>query len=195
MGHSDATYDQLEAAYAAGATMVTHALNAQRKFHHRCPSFLGFIATHSTHPHDVVYYGVIPDRMHLHDASLRVLRKCNFDGCVIVTDQMCGAYMEGGVYTLSSMRVEVKSGRAVLEGTDTLAGSVVTMCDAVKNYMLGADVTLTMSIACATIHPCRVMKWDDRGRLGVGMRGDFGVVDGEGRVMRGFRGGKEINWD
>jgi len=43
IGHSDATFEQAQAAIAAGATMVTHMFNAMRPFGHRDPGIFGLL--------------------------------------------------------------------------------------------------------------------------------------------------------
>jgi len=43
VGHSDATFDQAQAAIGAGATMVTHLFNAMRPFGHREPGIFGLL--------------------------------------------------------------------------------------------------------------------------------------------------------
>ncbi|KIW80992.1 hypothetical protein Z517_04015 [Fonsecaea pedrosoi CBS 271.37] len=43
VGHSDATFEQAQAAMAAGASMVTHLFNAMRPFGHRDPGIFGLL--------------------------------------------------------------------------------------------------------------------------------------------------------
>jgi N-acetylglucosamine-6-phosphate deacetylase len=43
IGHSDATFEQAQAAIGAGATMVTHLFNAMRPFGHRDPGIFGLL--------------------------------------------------------------------------------------------------------------------------------------------------------
>ena len=48
IGHSDATFEQAQAAVAAGATMVTHMFNAMRPFGHRDPNIFGLLGQSSS---------------------------------------------------------------------------------------------------------------------------------------------------
>jgi N-acetylglucosamine-6-phosphate deacetylase len=68
MGHSDATFNEAENGFHAGATGVTHVFNAMRPFHHREPGISGFALTN---PH--VYLEVIGDPHHLHLETMRLI--------------------------------------------------------------------------------------------------------------------------
>ena len=48
IGHSDATFEEAQAAVAAGATMVTHMFNAMRPFGHRDPNIFGLLGQSSS---------------------------------------------------------------------------------------------------------------------------------------------------
>ena len=60
LGHSDATYQETEKAFHAGAKGITHLFNAMRGFHHREPGIAGFGLTNPD-----IYVEVIADPFHL----------------------------------------------------------------------------------------------------------------------------------
>ena len=50
IGHSDASYEQAQAALSQGATMVTHMFNAMRPFAHRDPGIFGLLGQSESAP-------------------------------------------------------------------------------------------------------------------------------------------------
>jgi N-acetylglucosamine-6-phosphate deacetylase len=68
MGHSDATYDEAERGFRAGAKSVTHIFNAMRPFHHREPGLAGFALTNRD-----IYIEVIADPFHIHGKVMEMI--------------------------------------------------------------------------------------------------------------------------
>jgi N-acetylglucosamine-6-phosphate deacetylase len=68
LGHSDASYEEAETAWEAGARGVTHLFNAMAGFHHRDPGLAGFGLLNPD-----IFVEVIADPFHLHEATLRMI--------------------------------------------------------------------------------------------------------------------------
>jgi len=84
MGHSDATYEESQAGFHAGATGITHIFNAMRGFHHREPGIAGFGLTN---PH--IYIEVIADPYHLHPETIKLIFKGkNPEKIIIISDSI-----------------------------------------------------------------------------------------------------------
>ncbi len=82
MGHSDATYEEAEKGFHAGAKGITHLFNAMQGFHHRKPGIAGFGLLHKD-----IYIEIIADPYHLHQATLElILRTKNPQRIIIVSD-------------------------------------------------------------------------------------------------------------
>ncbi|MBE0427313.1 MAG: hypothetical protein IBX72_11805 [Nitrospirae bacterium] len=82
MGHSDATYNEAEAGFNAGARGITHIFNAMRGFHHREPGIAGFGIMNQD-----IYIEVIADPYHLHLKALELLFKAkSLDRVIIISD-------------------------------------------------------------------------------------------------------------
>jgi N-acetylglucosamine-6-phosphate deacetylase len=68
LGHSEASYEEAETAWHAGARGVTHLFNAMSGFHHRDPGLAGFGLLNPD-----IFVEVIADPFHLHEATLRMI--------------------------------------------------------------------------------------------------------------------------
>jgi len=82
MGHSDATYEEAEKGYNAGARGITHIFNAMRGFNHRQPGIAGFGLLNKH-----IYIEVISDPFHLHKGTVELIFKLkNPKRIIIVSD-------------------------------------------------------------------------------------------------------------
>jgi N-acetylglucosamine-6-phosphate deacetylase len=82
MGHSDATYEEAEAGFHAGAKGITHIFNGMRGFHHREPGIAGFGLMNQE-----VFIEVIADPYHLHEEILGLIFKTkDSEKIIIVSD-------------------------------------------------------------------------------------------------------------
>src|SRR6266702_3946595 len=132
-GHSNATAEEAHEAFARGAKTVTHIFNAMRPFSAREPGLAGAALASSD-----VSVQVILDGVHLADDTARLVWQAAAGRVALVTDAMAGAGLGDGNYRLASVDVEITDG-VVRRGDSVLAGSTVTMIDAVRNLVaLGA---------------------------------------------------------
>ncbi|KAJ3140374.1 putative N-acetylglucosamine-6-phosphate deacetylase [Physocladia obscura] len=181
LGHTEASYKDAEAAVAAGATMVTHLFNAMEAFHHRDPGPVGLIGCSLQNSAvEKPYYGIIADGVHADPSSVRIAYVAHPEGCILVTDAIAAAGVEGDNFMLGTMRVRRKSSvEVVIDGTDTLAGSVVTMPTCIQNLVRFTGCTLAQAINAATVHPAKSIGIIDRkGTLMPGTDADFVILDG-----------------
>ena len=183
-GHSDATAEEAEAAFAAGARTVTHLFTARRPFAHRDPGIAGAALARG----DVIVQ-IILDGVHLADETAQVAWRAAAGRLALVTDAIAGAGLGDGAYRLGGREVEIRDGVARSDG-GVLAGSTLTMDRAVQNlYALGAS--FEQAIGAATEVPARVLGRGDVGRLAVGARADVVVLSDELAVERVLLGGRE----
>ena len=171
-GHSDATADEANAAFDRGVGTVTHLFNAMRPFSHRDPGVAGVALARP----DVIVQ-IILDGVHLAPDTVRLVWRAATGRLALVTDAVAGAGVDGdGSYRLGDVPVEVRGG-VVRRDDGVLAGSVLTMIDAVRNlHALG--VPLEDALGAATEVPARVIG-ADVGRIVVGAPADL-VVLGDG---------------
>jgi N-acetylglucosamine-6-phosphate deacetylase len=129
---------------------VTHSFNAQTPLHHRKPGVPGAALTD-----DRFYCEMICDGKHLHDDIVQLLIRCKgADRAVAITDAMEAAGMPDGEYSLGGQPVFVKEGAARL-ADGTLAGSVLTMPQALHNLIHRYHVEPASACAMCTSTPAR----------------------------------------
>lgn len=186
LGHTDATYEEFEAGVEAGATMATHLYNAMSPFTHRAPGVIGAALTD-----DRVTVGLIADGVHSHPASIRLAVRVKGPAQVaLVTDMMPAAGMPPGEYEFGGLPVTVD--HAVARRNDgTLAGSVVTLDQAIRNVVRWSDATVADALRMATEVPARLLGLTDRGRIAPGYLADLAVFDNDLNLARTVIGGKE----
>ena len=177
IGHTDATADEVAAAAAWGARMVTHVFNAMRGFHHREPGAAGAALLTPT-----LTLGVIADFVHLHPAAIQLIaRVAGPIRVALVTDAISAAGMGRGSFTLGAQSVDVRDGVARL-ADGTLAGSVLAMIRGVHNFARAASVGLREAVQCATLVPARLLGLSRKGRIAAGCDADLVALDREGDV-------------
>ncbi len=173
MGHTNADYACASEALRGVYRHVTHTFNAQSPFDHRAPGAVGAILSS-----DEVTAEVIADMIHVHPAAIRVLWRClGTDRLVLVTDAMAGAGLADGEYELVGHHVTVKGGRASLSN-GTLAGSVVTLDQCVRNMHGDLGLPLGEAVRMASLNPAHAMGLADRlGSIAVGKDASLVVLD------------------
>lgn len=171
-GHTDATAEQAHAAFDAGVRTVTHLFNAMRPFTQRDPGVVGAALSR-----DDVVVQIILDGVHLAPETAAVVWRAASGRMALVTDAMAGAGLSDGSYRLGELDIEICDGVARGPG-DVLAGSTLTMIDAVRNLVaLGASVG--DAVQAATEVPARVLRLPTVGRLAPGLPADIVVLTDE----------------
>src|SRR3970282_2538286 len=106
-GHSDATAEEANTAFDAGAQTVTHLFNAMRPFHHRDPGVAGAALAR-----DDVIVQVILDGVHLAPETANVVWRAAAGRVALVTDATAGAGLGDGSYRLGGGGGRDRGGRA-----------------------------------------------------------------------------------
>jgi N-acetylglucosamine-6-phosphate deacetylase len=155
LGHSNATAAETLAAIGAGALSATHTFNAMRALDHREPGILGTVLTD-----DRLFAELICDGIHVAPALVRLwLRAKSPARAILVTDSIAATGMpDGDDYTLAGQHVTVAHGRASLtHHPATLAGSVLTLDQAVANLQAFTGCSLGEAIRCAAHNPAALL--------------------------------------
>ncbi len=174
LGHSSADLDTTSAAIDAGASMVTHLFNGMTPLHHRTPGIAGAGLVD-----DRVVAGLIADLVHVHPAMIATaFRTKTADRIALVTDAI--AWRAG---RLGRSEVAIVEGAPRLPD-GTLAGSALTMDQAIRNVVDAASVPPVDAVRAATSTPARLLGDDHRGRIAVGARADLVVLDTDLAVRR-----------
>ena len=198
VGHTDASYEIVVEAIAAGARVGTHLFNAMRPVHHRQP---GPIVALLEDPRVTVE--LIADGIHLHPALYRhISDTTDRDRIALVTDAMVAAAFRDGTYQLGPMQVTVTDGVAHLTGTDTIAGSTTTtdrLFRAAAADPTGAvprqpsDEALLRAVRQTSVNPARTLGRTDIGLLEVGRRADLVALDEHLQITHVIRAGVSNN--
>ena len=185
IGHSMATYDEIEVAIDNGAAHVTHIFNAMSPFHHRKPGIiLGSLMRNE------LKIELIADTLHVHPAVMELLLKLKgANGIILVSDSIRAGGMHEGEYEFADQKVFMKEKKAFLED-GTLAGSTLTLNMAIKNMVETANAKLTEAVRMASLNGTKVINIDHKkGILAVGKDADIVVLDSdyevETTIMRG----------
>ncbi len=187
IGHTDADYETAREALAAGARAGTHLFNAMPPLHHRAP---GPVAALLGSP---AYVELIADGVHLHPAVLRLAAEAAPGRFVLVTDAMSASCRGDGDYALGPLSVEVRDGVARVAGTETIAGSTLTMAAAVRYAVRTTGLPLAEVLRSATSTPAAMLGLDDVGVLAPGRRADLVALDGDLEVVRVMRRGRWLD--
>ena len=172
LGHSAATFDEAEAAADAGARLVTHCFNGMPSLHHRSPGLVGAALSD-----DRLAVSLIADLVHVHPSAIAVAFRAKGAARVaLITDAVAWR-----AATVGEIAVRF-DGRAPRLDDGTLAGSALTMDEAVRNVVHHAHVGLPDAVRAASTTPADLLGLADRGRLEPGARADIVALDGALRV-------------
>lgn len=187
IGHTDCDYNTAVLAIEAGATVATHLFNRMPHLGKRHP---GPVLALLEDPR--VILELIPDAVHVDPHLLRyVFSVAGADRVCAVTDAMAAAGMGDGDYRLGALDVEVRGGVARLARDRALAGSTLTLDEALRR-LVAAGVPLPAAVQSMTATPARAMGLLDRGSIAVGQRADLVLLDDDLSVARVMRSGSWV---
>jgi N-acetylglucosamine-6-phosphate deacetylase len=182
-GHSDATREQANAGFELGVHTVTHLFNAMRPLTHREPGIAGAAIVR-----DDVTPQIIVDGIHVDPDIVLLVWRATGGQVALVTDAISAAGLGDGTCKVGSVEIEVRDGVA-RRRDGTLAGSTLTMIDAVRNlHLLGAR--LEKALAAATTLPASIIGELATGRLAPGLPADIVVLDDNLEIQRVLLGGE-----
>lgn len=172
-GHSDADYATVRAAIAAGVRGFTHLFNAMSPLASRAPGMVGAALEDAG-----TWCGVIVDGHHVDPASLRVALKAKPRGKLfLVTDAMPPVGAADPRFVLNGETITARDG-ICQTATGTLAGSALSMIEALRNAIDMLHLPLDEAARMASTYPAQFLKLDaTHGRIADGCRADFTVVD------------------
>lgn len=179
IGHTKATYEQTLEAIRHGASSVTHCFNAMTGLHHREIGVVG-----ATLLHDELNAEVIADGIHVHPKAIELLYKNKSkNNMTLVTDSMRAKGLEDGEYELGGQPVIVKDGQARLQD-GTLAGSTLSMIDAVRNSIKYLKVSLEEVVYMASTNPAKKLGvFNRKGSIEIGKDADLVVLNKDYEIV------------
>ncbi|KAF7873880.1 hypothetical protein EAF04_002552 [Stromatinia cepivora] len=189
MGHSAASYDEGLAGIRAGARLLTHTFNAMNPLHHREPGLAGII------PSGTVYFSLIADAIRLHPSIVSLAYHACPSKAILITDSVELSGLPDGSYPGHPQIPEpqLKAGNKVtIAGTETLVGTCIPLDQCVRNLMEWANIPVQKAVMTVTENVANAMDLRSRGKLGVGRRGDFVVMNELGELRETWILGKRV---
>ena len=173
VGHSSASYEQVEQAADHGLSQATHTFNGMTGLHHREPGAAGAVLTDER-----IYAEIIADGIHLHPAVVKlVVRAKGIGRTILVTDAIRAAGLKDGEYDLGGQIVHVQGGIA-RTSRGSLAGSTLALDAALRNVMRFAGLTIQDALKMATTTPAQALGLSSRkGIIQPGADAELALVD------------------
>ena len=135
---------------------------------------------------------MICDNFHINPAVFPLVRKMKGDKLVLITDCTRAGGLEDGEYTLGGQPIFVKGVECRL-ADGTIAGSVLKLNHAVRNYLRATGCPVWEAVNAASLTPAKVIHVDDRkGSLEPGKDADIAILDGDFEVRSTIIGGKTV---
>lgn len=175
LGHTDATYEDVQRAVQAGLHHAVHTFNAMTPLHHRNPGAAGAVLSDPR-----ISAEVIADGIHVHPAAISVLAQLKQAGdqLVLITDAMSAAGLEDGEYKIGDLPVIVKEGVARLKEGGALAGSTLTMVRGFRYLVQEVGLDLNTASRAASLTPARLLGIDYRtGSFAPGKQADIVLLN------------------
>jgi N-acetylglucosamine-6-phosphate deacetylase len=188
VGHTGADYEQTLAAFDAGASILTHAFNAMPGLRHRAPGPFGAAARTAG-----VTIEIVNDGVHVHPEVVRIAFAAAPGRMALVTDAMAAAGSRDGDYVLGSLDVEVRDGVARLAGGGSIAGSTLTLDEALRRAVVEVGIPVEHAVRALTETPAAAVgRGADLGRLQPGYVADAVLLDEAFAVRQVWSAGEAV---
>ncbi|MFI3284967.1 MAG: N-acetylglucosamine-6-phosphate deacetylase [Erysipelotrichaceae bacterium] len=183
IGHTNTTCECAINALNQGVTGFTHLYNAMSPHTHRRPGAVtsSFLAPNA-------YCELITDGFHVHEnviaSTYQILGSKQI---VLVTDAMLAKGMKDGDYTFSGLRTRKTNQTVQVIETGRIAGSAITMIDAIKNMRAFTGCNIHDIVQMACINPAKVAKvYQSKGSLDIGKDADMILLDQDFNLKKTF---------
>ena len=141
--------------------------------HHRAPGPVA-AATHA----DSVTLEIINDGVHVHPEVVRLAFAGAPGRIALITDAMAATGSSDGAYMLGSLAVTVTAGVARLTEGGSIAGSTLTLDEALRRAVTEVGISIEDAVTALTETPARAIgRSHDLGRLAVGFAADAVLLD------------------
>lgn len=185
VGHTKAETEILNKAFEAGAKHLTHFYNAMTGLHHRDVGVVGWALTNEN-----VTFDIIADGIHVHPKMLKFAAETKTpDKVSLISDSVLPTGLGNGDFQVWGENISVVNGKTQNE-RGSIAGSVITMLDAVK-MMLKLGFSASDVSKMASLNSAKLLGLDKTyGSIEVGKRADLVALDADGNVKLTIIGGK-----
>jgi N-acetylglucosamine-6-phosphate deacetylase len=167
IGHTDGDFKDAAAGTNAGASIVTHFMNAMSKEKTE-GSISSFVLVDER-----LSVELILDGHHVPFNTATEIIQTIGDRVILVTDAMAAAGSSDGHYTIGKLGVTVLDSVARLISNNALAGSTLTMDQAFNNAIKNCGVSIPQAVLMSSTNPAKAIGLSDRGSIAVGKRADL----------------------
>lgn len=167
IGHSDASYNQVQEAMMHNIRHITHLFNAMRPMHHREPGVVGATLIHSE-----LSCEIIGDGVHVDSNLVNLLLKCKpLSQIVMITDSLYPAKTD-----LSSAPDLYLNKCFYRKKDNVMNGSAISMLDGFRN-LVSWGIPIEKAVRMTSTNPAQIMKQKQIGLLIPGNDADIIVLD------------------
>ena len=164
LGHSQADAATTNAAFAAGAKLITHFSNGMPK-----PVAGASTIAEASLAQKKIPLEMIIDGVHVSDQILKEVLASGEQRTILSTDSMSAAGGADGSYSIGSLDVVVLDGVARLTSNHSLAGSTLTMDKAFVNFLTFNNNIVDCVFAASTL-PAKTLGLHAVGEIAVGKK-------------------------
>jgi len=184
-GHTLADSKTCEKYMSSHEVSFTHLYNAMSDNNHRNPGVLSAALNKGK------FAEIICDLNHVSEEAILIAKKCIPD-LYAITDSIAASGMKDGSYTFANVEIEKKNNKVCLNGTSTLAGSVVNMHDTFLN-LLKMKISIQDAVRMTSYSAAKFLKKDDIGVIDDGKKANFLILDHDFNIKSIYLNGKLIN--
>ena len=184
-GHSVADYECCSKFMDKHVIGFTHLYNAMSGNDHRNPGVLSAALEMGS------YAEIICDLHHVSAASIKIAKKC-IENLYAVTDSMGATGLKEGVYNFFGVDIEKRKNIAVVNKTNKLAGSIVSMHDTFCN-LLKLNFSLNDVVKMTSYNAAKYLRISEIGYIGEGKKSNILVLDKNYKLKAIYLNGIKVN--
>jgi N-acetylglucosamine-6-phosphate deacetylase len=187
-GHSQANLEQSVEGINAGITYGTHLFNAMPQINHRQPGLPGALLMDKR-----TVCGLIVDGCHLHPLMVAIAWQIlGSQRTSLVTDSVAAMGMPAGEYQLGEQKV-FTDGTTVRLANGVLAGSLLSLDQALRNLVKFTGCSLEAAIPTVTQVPARLLQLDATlGKIAIGAKADLVLLTDALQVSAVWVNGQQV---
>ena len=184
-GHSNATYQEALKGFDQGISMATHLYNAMSALESRAPGMVGAVLNR-----EEVWTSIIADGKHVDYAAIDLAYRLKKDRLVLISD---AAFKEeaGRIFQFGATKVVERDGFYYTE-EGRLAGSSISMYEAMQNMMEHVGVPVEEAVAMASERPAAIISAQSVGTIQEGMWADLLVLDENWQLEQVYFRGEKV---
>ncbi len=183
IGHSGATYQEVQQACVNGARSITHTFNAQSGLHHRENGVAGAALEMEN-----LYSEIICDGNHVHPEVVRLFFRCKgpHRGMMVSDSLRCKGLEPGAHFLFADQACIIdENGAARIASSGRLAGSTLRLNQGLRFLLEEAHVDPVSAINATALNQAELLGIADHvGRIQAGYDADLTILDSDYSVVQ-----------